>query len=134
MSGGRARIHSGCVLALYLLLALAIFSPLGATGRLAGNCDSWLAIALSNTYAATLASWLSGSSIGTALYPWGMPFAYGESSPLGALLFGLFKLVGLGDVGAYTASPSPAGVAEGKAVPRNRKRTSLAGSPQIVTI
>lgn len=84
----------------FLGFYLALFAQFPLQGALPGNCDTLLAIALSNTYVSHFTALLGSGPAGMSMYPAGA-LMYGEKAPGVALVFALFKLVGLGDVTAY---------------------------------
>lgn len=89
-------------LALYVFLFGAFFAGYPATGTLPGNCDTWLAIALSETYVDEMARGVGDHSIGRAMFPLEDVHAYGEASPLAASIYLLPRLLlGMQPVTAY---------------------------------
>lgn len=84
----------------YVLFFGILFLQFPLKDSIPGNCDSWLVISLSNQYLLFLRS-LFDHSVGIAMFPSPLPFAYGESSPGCAGLFLSFKLFGMNDLWAY---------------------------------
>ncbi|MDH5580750.1 MAG: hypothetical protein OEY33_02510, partial [Bdellovibrionales bacterium] len=82
---------------LFLLFYLILFLQFPLKGDLPGNCDSLLAIALSNNYFNKVFYNLDLSS----LYPATSVHAYGDLAPLLASLFTFFKLISFDDLYAY---------------------------------
>ncbi len=85
----------------FLAFFLTLFLQFPLQKALPGNCDTWLAIALSNTYFSEIASFVSGTESGRAMYPAKHVFAYGESSIAVGLIFIFFKLIAGTDYLAY---------------------------------
>jgi hypothetical protein len=93
----KATLAAGSALGAFFL---ALFAQFPRQEALPGNCDTLLAIALSNTYFNQLAALAGFGPAGMAMYPAGA-LMYGEKAPGIALVYSLFKLAGLGDVAAY---------------------------------
>ena len=89
------------VVGLYVALFVGLFAQFPLGGALPGNCDTWLVIALSNSYAAKAQMLLAGDPVTSAMFPVANQHGYGESSPGCAAMFLLFKLFGFSDVVAY---------------------------------
>jgi hypothetical protein len=85
----------------YILFYLLIFIRFPFKQALPGNCDTWLAIALSNSMSNALLSWVGLHPATTAMYPARNIFAYGEASPGCAAIFIFFKTLGFNDIIAY---------------------------------
>lgn len=92
--------YAASIYAAYVVLLLARF-PL--RGTLPGNCDSWLAIGLSKSIQSAVLAVFFPNDVGTAFFPLGHPYLYGESAPLGAALLMGLRGLGLGDVLSYSA-------------------------------
>ncbi|MFZ9000395.1 MAG: hypothetical protein ACO20H_03770 [Bacteriovoracaceae bacterium] len=82
---------------IYLVFYLILFFQFPLKGALPGNCDSILAIALSNNYFNKLFYGLGLSS----LYPATSVHAFGDLAPLLATLFNIFKVITFDDIYAY---------------------------------
>lgn len=96
-AGSREVLAAGAAL---LVFFLALFAQFPLQGALPGNCDTLLAIALSNTYVSHIAAFLGFGPAGMSMYPAGA-LMYGEKAPGVALVYALFKAAGLGDIDAY---------------------------------
>ncbi len=91
------KIHA-VIAALYVVFFALYFLSLPLKDSIPGNCDSWLAIAYSNTYLNQLQAFITGDGVGRAMYPVENIAGFGESSlGLGAV-FILFRLIGANDV------------------------------------
>ncbi len=85
----------------YFVFFALLFLQFPLNHALPGNCDTWLVISLSNQYLLAFQK-LFGLTAGTAMFPVDNVFAYGESSPLCALLFLISKgLMGGSDLWGY---------------------------------
>lgn len=89
------------VLGAYILFYLVLFAQFPLKNSIPGNCDTWAAIALSNTYLNEIVEILSGEDIGNSMYPVKNVFSYGEASPGCGLLFLIFRLLGFNDIYSY---------------------------------
>ena len=89
------------ILGTYFLFFLILFAQFPLKKAIPGNCDSWLVIALSNSYLNEIISSMTNVPIGTSMYPAENIFSYGESSPGGAFLFLLFRIFGLNNINSY---------------------------------
>lgn len=97
----RSHLRHLPVFLFYAVFFLSLFAQFPLNQSIPGNCDSWLVIALSNTYLSKLTAFFSGETIGRAMYPVENVLAYGESAPGSAAVFLFFKLWGLNDHVAY---------------------------------
>ncbi len=86
---------------LFLLFFLILFLQFPLEGKMPGNTDSWFIIAFSKIYINKIEAFFTGVDIGRAMYPVDDILAYGERTPGGSLLFGLFSLFGLRDYIAF---------------------------------
>ncbi|MES2963860.1 MAG: hypothetical protein V4760_08210 [Bdellovibrionota bacterium] len=85
----------------FALVFLALFSQFPMTGRLPGNTDSLLALALSNLVLEKIGLFLSGELPFTAMYPARDVMAYGENCYGLAAIFIVFKVLTSSDLVSY---------------------------------
>jgi len=85
----------------YFLFFFILFIPFPLTNTLPGNCDTWLAIALSNRYLENIFSFLRDENQFSSLYPTLNIHSFGESSPGLGLLFIIGKLIFQHDLWSY---------------------------------
>lgn len=85
----------------FALLFLALFSQFPLSGRLPGNTDSLLALALSNLVLEKIGLFLGGELPFTAMFPARDIMAYGENCYGLAAIFIVFKLLTASDLVAY---------------------------------
>ena len=86
---------------LYFFIFLLLFLPYPIEKSLPGNCDTWLAVALSNTYLKNILTFFNEGEVFRALYPVKNIFSFGESSPGLGLLFIFCKIIFSNDLWAY---------------------------------
>ena len=86
---------------LYFLIFFFLFLPYPIAKSLPGNCDTWLAVALSNTYLKNILTFFTEGEVFRSLYPVKNVFSFGESSPGLGLLFILCKIILWNDLWAY---------------------------------
>lgn len=84
----------------YLAFFGLLFLQFPLNGAIAGNCDSWLVIAISHQYRLFFER-LFDPAIGLAMYPVPQVFSYGEASPGCCALFLFLKLFDLTDIWTY---------------------------------
>lgn len=85
----------------FVVSFLALFAQFPLAGRLPGNTDSLLALALSNVIVEKIRLLLAGEVPFTSLYPATDVMAYGENCYGLAAMFIVFKLLTRSDVWAY---------------------------------
>ncbi|MEC7182821.1 MAG: hypothetical protein VXW15_08920, partial [Bdellovibrionota bacterium] len=66
-----------------------------------GNCDTWLAVALSNNYLKNIITFFTEGESFRSLYPVKNIFSFGEASPGLGLLFIICKALLWNDLWAY---------------------------------
>ncbi len=81
------------VLAGYFIFFACLFIQWPLAGALPGNCDTWLAISLSNTWANEAMGLLGLAADTGAMHPAGSLLPYGESAPASGLLFCFWHLL-----------------------------------------
>lgn len=82
---------------IYTIFYLILFFQFPLNNSIPGNCDTWLAIALSNNYI----NFFADPSAGTSMYPVSNLFCYGEASPGCAFIFIFFRLLGFNNIYSY---------------------------------
>ena len=87
--------------ALYFSIFFFLFLPFPIEKSLPGNCDTWLAVALSNTYLKNILTFFTEGEAFRSLYPTKNIFSFGESSPGLGLLFIICKIIFSNDLWAY---------------------------------
>ncbi len=75
-------------------LFAALFVPYPLTSHLAGNCDTYLGMALVDSYGALLREWWTGVPAGRAMWP-ASPHGLGEATPLVGLGLAGLRAIGL---------------------------------------
>ena len=86
---------------LYFFFFFFLFLPYPLTKTLPGNCDTWLAVALSNNYLKNILTFFTEGESFRSLYPVKNIFSFGEASPGLGLLFIICKALLWNDLWAY---------------------------------
>jgi hypothetical protein len=90
------------VAAIYFVFFALLFAQFPLTGKLPGNCDTWLnGLALPNLLKNRIASVFTGEPTGTSFYPETGVLGFGESAVGSSLIFVAAKVVTGDDVVAY---------------------------------